>query len=169
MPLKFGSKRTEPTRRMLFTYEGEKGKGMKESGFGGFVSLWWIERENRGSQKEKCKNRIAPLPWHLSSLPIYPITSPLALLLPSPALPSSSDVPCSSLFHSRCRARGISRTQNHGISQNWTLFDWTVCFKEKEKRRGSLMCGTGSVSLLLPSKTMQSSQKKRQKTAKLIP
>lgn len=57
-------------------------RGGKTSTFEGFLSLWWIDRENRGSHKESCKNRIAPLPGHLSSFPIYLITSPLDALSP---------------------------------------------------------------------------------------
>lgn len=57
----------------------------KTSEFGEFLSLWWIDQETKGPQKEKCKNRIAPLPWHLFSLPIYPITSLLALPFARPA------------------------------------------------------------------------------------
>lgn len=57
-------------------------RGGKTSRFEGFLSLWWIDRENRGSHKERCKNRIAPLPGHLSSFPIYLITSPLDALSP---------------------------------------------------------------------------------------
>lgn len=77
--------------------EGEKREkegGKRENKWvWGSLSLWWIDRETRGSQKEKCKNRIAPPPWHLSSLPIYPITSLLALSFPPPALPSPMTFP----------------------------------------------------------------------------
>lgn len=182
MPLKLVSKKkkqkTEPTRRMLFTYEGKRGEGMKESGFGGFVSLWWIERENRGSQKEKCKNRIAPLPWRLSSLPIYPITRPLALLLPSPALPSSPDIPRSSLFHS---VVGHEEFHRHGITEYHRIehyLNWTVCFKGKEKHfwlgrtspGRSPMCGTARASLskhfCSPPKQCNAVRKKKTKNRK---
>lgn len=66
---------------------------MSLQGGGRVLSLWWIDRESRGSQKKKCKNRIAPLPRHLSSLPIYPITSLLSLFLPPPALLSPMTSP----------------------------------------------------------------------------
>lgn len=55
----------------------------------GFPSLWWIDRANRGSQKEKYKNRRACLPWHWSSLPMYQIESLLFLFLLSPMARSS--------------------------------------------------------------------------------
>lgn len=74
----------------------EKGK---TSEFWGLLSLWWIDRENRVSQKERCKNRIAPL--SLDTSPLCPFTqsqaSPPSRSLPSPMTPpprSSSSPLC---------------------------------------------------------------------------
>lgn len=46
----------------------------------GFLSLWWIDQENRGSQKDKCKNRIVSLDTSPLFLLILSLaTSPLVL------------------------------------------------------------------------------------------
>ena len=88
------------------TGESGRGGGKGENKWvWGFLSLWWIDWENRGSQKEKCKSRIALLPWHLCSLPIYLITSLLSVHFPPPSLlspmtPLAPSLPLLLLFSS---------------------------------------------------------------------
>lgn len=83
--------------------EDRGGRGKRENKWvWGFLSSWWMDEENRGSQKEKGKNSIAPLPWHLFLRPFIQSRGLLSLSSLPRALLSPMTGGCSHPFVCGC-------------------------------------------------------------------